>query len=489
MAIIGVGCNERPANAISSSEIPTIFPDYTDVTIPCNIAPLNFRPNVESVESCYAEVSCNGQSMEVYGKTDIRFNEKEWRKMLANGKESDITITLYTKQQGKWAEWKAFNIHVSDKPIDSHLVYRLIEPGYEKWHIVGVYQRNLTNFDENMIYNNMLQSNDVDGQCINCHSYKNYKTDNMQFHVRQHKGGTMLVTNGEVKKINLKTDSTISAGVYPAWHPTHNLIAYSINDTGQSFHTKNNNKIEVQDLKSDLILYDIDRNEVSFIEHDTLEWEVFPAWAPDGRTLYYNSAHYEIQNFAGKEREIIDNYKNFHYNIYRKSFDPETKTFGPAEMVLNADSLGKSATLPRISPDGRYLLFGMAEYGCFHIWHKDADLYMIDLQTMALRNMRELNSNDVESYHSWSSNGRWILYTSRRDDGGYTRLYIAYFDKQGRAHKPFILPQEDPYFYNDYYKSYNVPEYMIEPVTITPQEFARYIDTEVVPAKFKSQNL
>jgi Tol biopolymer transport system component len=309
----------------------------------------------------------------------------------------------------------------------------------------------------------------------------------MQFHARQYKGGTLLVTTDGVKKINLKTDSTISAGVYPAWHPTHNFIAYSINDTGQSFHTKNNNKIEVQDLRSDLILYNVDRNEVSFIEHDTLEWEVFPTWSPDGKTLYYCSAHMEIQDYSQREREIIDRYKDFKYNIYRKAFDPETRTFGPSEMVHDASSMGKSATFPRISPDGRYLLFGMGEYGCFHIWHKDADLHIIDLKTMQLRNVKEINSSDVESYHAWSSNGRWMLFTSRRDDGGYTRLYMAYFDKRGKAHKPFLLPQRDPYFYADYYKSYNVPEFMIEPVTITPQEFARYLDTDAQAATFRSQ--
>ena len=101
--------------------------------------------------------------------------------------------------------------------------------------------------------------------------------------------------------------------------------------------------------------------------------------------------------------------------------------------------------------------------------------------------MKEINSDKADSYHNWNVNSHWIVFTSRRDDGGYTRLYIAYFDKNGKAHKPFILPQEDPYFYDNYYKSYNVPEYMIEPVTITPQEFARHIDTEVVPATFKSQ--
>ena len=452
------GCSAQPPREFTeTNQTATIHPEYGSTVIPYNIAPLNFGYQDEG-KAYITELKAGEQSLVMKGKS-TDWKVKKWHKLLEANKGKAIEVNTYIKTDDGWKKYRPIKWQVAEEPIDPYISYRIIAPSYVTYEELSIRQRNLTNFDEQIIYNNMLLSDDVNGQCINCHHYRNYKTDNMQFHVRQHKGGTMLVNNGQVKKINLKTDSTISAGVYPAWHPTHNLIAYSI-----------------------------DNNEVSFSEHDTLEWEVFPAWAPDGKTLYYNSAHYEIQNYAGREREIIDNYRNFHYNIYRKSFDPATKTFGPAEMVLNADSLGKSATLPRISPDGRYLLFGMAEYGCFHIWHKDADLYMIDLQTMALRNMRELNSNDVESYHSWSSNGRWILYTSRRDDGGYTRLYIAYFDKQGRAHKPFILPQEDPYFYNDYYKSYNVPEYMIEPVTITPQEFARYIDTEVVPAKFKSQN-
>ena len=486
IAILGLltACTASvPTQYTESDERASVYPNYTNITIPCNIAPLNFDYTMEGKEFI-TELKGNEQSLVVKGK-QTNWNLKKWHALLDNNKGKSIEVNSYVRTDNGWQKLRPTKWVVSKDSIDPYISYRIIAPSYVTYEELSIRQRNLANFDESIIYNNMLQSTDEDGQCINCHSYKNYKTDNMQFHVRQHKGGTMLVTNGEVKKINLKTDSTISAGVYPAWHPTHNLIAYSINDTGQSFHTKNSNKIEVQDLKSDLILYDIDHNEVSFIEHDTLEWEVFPAWAPDGKMLYYNSAHYEIQNHAGREREIIDNYKEFHYNIYRKPFDPDTKTFGPSELVFNADSLGKSATLPRISPDGRYLLFGMAEYGCFHIWHKDADLYLIDLKTNQLRNLREINSKEVESYHSWSSNGRWILFTSRRDDGGFTRLYIAYFDKNGRAHKPFILPQKDPYFYNDYYKSYNVPEYMIEPVTITPQEFARHIEQPVQSAVFK----
>ncbi len=484
-AILFVGCSVSvPEQYTEVAERPVIHPDYSGITIPYNIAPLNFAYTVEG-DDFVTELKAGEQSLVIDGKaTD--WKQKAWHGFMESCKGKTVEVNAYVKRNGAWQKYRPLEWYVAPEPIDPYISYRIIAPSYVTYEELTIRQREMASFDEQVIYNNMLLSNDVDGQCINCHSYKNYKTDNMQFHVRQYKGGTVLVTDGEVKKINLKTDSTISAGVYPAWHPTHNLIAYSVNETGQSFHTKNNNKIEVQDLKSDLILYDIDHNEVSFIEHDTLEWEVFPAWSPDGRMLYYSSAYIEVENHAERERELINRYKDYHYNLYRKSFDPETRTFGPRELVLDAAAMDKSATLPRISPDGRYLLFGMADYGCFHIWHKDADLYLLDLESMALRNVKEINSDEVESYHSWSSNGRWMLFTSRRDDGGYTHLYIAYFDTEGKAHRPFLLPQRDPYFYENYYKSYNVPEFMLEPVTITPQEFARHIDTEAQAAKFKS---
>ena len=485
-SVLLTGCTATvPEQYTEVGECPVIYPDYSDITIPYNIAPLNIAYEMEG-EKFITELKVGEQTIVMKGKqTD--WNMKQWHGLLASAKGKTVELNAYVQTGKGWVKYRPVKWNVAEEPIDSYISYRIIAPSYVTYEELSIRQRELSTFDEEMIYNNMLLSTDTEGQCINCHSYKNYKTDNMQFHARQHKGGTLLVTSEGVKKINLKTDSTISAGVYPAWHPTHNYIAYSINDTGQSFHTKNNNKIEVQDLRSDLILYNVDRNEVSFIEHDTLEWEVFPTWSPDGKTLYYCSAHMEIQDYSQREREIIDRYKDFKYNIYRKAFDPETRTFGPAEMVLDASSMGKSATFPRISPDGRYLLFGMGEYGCFHIWHKDADLYIIDLKTMQLRNVKEINSSDVESYHAWSSNGRWMLFTSRRDDGGYTRLYMAYFDNQGKAYKPFLLPQRDPYFYADYYKSYNVPEFMVEPVTITPQEFARYLDTDAQTATFCSQ--
>jgi Tol biopolymer transport system component len=309
----------------------------------------------------------------------------------------------------------------------------------------------------------------------------------MQFHARLNHGGTLINYDGKLRKVNLKTDSTLSAGVYPAWHPTLPFIAYSTNITRQMFHTLDVNKVEVFDTQSDLILYDLERNEVINVENSPQEFEVFPTWSPDGRWLYYCSAHFEQQDTVKFEAELIRRYQDLKYCIYRKPFDPEKRTFGPSEMVFDAASQGLSATLPRISPDGRWLMLSVGSWGCFHIWHRDADLWLMTLAEDRIRPMDEVNSPSVESYHTWSQNGRWIVFSSRRYDGNYTRPFFAHVDENGRATKPFELPQADPSYHRELMQSYNVPEFLTGPVTITPQSFADALKKPAEQARFKSK--
>jgi len=80
-----------------------------------------------------------------------------------------------------------------------------------------------------------------------------------------------------------------------------------------------------------------------------------------------------------------------------------------------------------------------------------------------------VNSSETESYHSWSSSSRWFVFSSRRIDGLYTRPYIAYIDENGNAAKPFLLPQRDPNFYDEFMKSFNIPEF-----TKGPMDFDSY---------------
>lgn len=487
VALLFVSCGHQvPENFWEKDELPNIYPDYTNVTVPINIAPLTFEIDGK-VDDVVARLSV-GEEEVVCGGPKIQPDVDDWHRLAEAAKGKAINVEVYVKDNDNWTRFKPFNIYVSPDSIDPYISYRLISPSYVTYEELTINQRCLENYEESVIFDNMLCSEGTQGQCINCHNYQQYNPDRMQFHARQNMGGTVIAYDGKIQKINMRNDSILSAGVYPTWHPWLPFIVYSTNMTGQIFHSVNPNKIEVFDSESDLIAYNVEKNEVTNIEKDPAEMECFPFWAPDGKTLYYCSAHFEYSDSVGdKGLEFITRTQEAKYNLYKKRFDPETMQFGPRELVFAADSLGKSATLPRISPDGRYLMFTLAKYGVFHIWHHDADLFLLDLQTGEVRNMEEINSPDTESYHSWSSNGRWVVFSSRRYDGNYTRPFIAHVDEKGIGTKPFELPCADPDYHRQFLKCYNIPEFMRGPVTIQPQKFADILKQDAVPVKYVSK--
>jgi len=482
-------CANQPDVPSSSKEancLPAIFPDYCNVTVPCNIAPLNFMLPSDEYEACVARLTTPDGQQQTYGNgVKVQIPEKEWHTMLDASKGKSIKVEVWGKKEGEWQSFSPFEIHVAEEPIDEYLSYRLIEPSYVAWTFMEIAQRNLTTFEETQIFNNEItMNNNKIGQCINCHSYQNYKTDNMLFHVRLSNAGTVIVNDGQVSRVNLKRDYTISGGVYPAWHPTAKLIAFSTNKTRQGFHTLNPNKIEVYDLASDMILYDVETDSVSVVSEDPDLLEVYPTWSPDGKYLYYCKSVPLPEEM--RDKDIRTTYPKTQYNLYRRSFDLATHGFGDEELVYDAASSDKSVSLPRLSPDGHYLLFAIGQYGCFHSRHHDADIVCMpmDVQTDSLSesglldhasalDLTPLNSDGYsDSYPSWSSNGHWIMLASRRDDDNYSRVYFSYFNN-GKVEKAFLLPQEDPELHITLLKSYNRPEFMVEPVRISVEEFSR----------------
>lgn len=511
-----------PSQFTTVDSLPAIYPDYVGVTVPKNIAPLTFMIE-EGQENIVARWTVGQQEWVIGSEEGVCPSKDQWQDMkeAALKAGAPLNVEVYAESDGKWTKFKEFSIHVSGDEIDPYISYRLISPSYVTYEGLTINQRCLENYDEEVIYSNMINTTEKDGQCINCHSFQNYNPERMQFHARQHLGGTVITYDGKAEKHAIGTILTIEAngdtvrgsGVYPAWHPTEPLIAYSSNKTGQTFYTYDPQKVEVQDTYSDLILYDINSKKVYPLEKDTNDLDCFPAWTPDGKYLYYCSAHYEKHDSlpaTTKEMDLIQNYRDVHYNLYRRAFDLRTKKFGARELVYDAAADTLSATLPRVSPDGTKLLFTLGKYGIFHIWHNSSDLYMIDLTKVKdnaanaetsvdtasdnvdavssasavqrtpcnfpkPQNIKELNSPDVESYHSWSSNGKWVIFSSRRHDGNFTRPFMAHLNADGSFSRPFELPQARPDYHLQFLRSYNIPEFMSGPVTIKPQELAKVI--------------
>jgi Tol biopolymer transport system component len=482
------GCSpETPDLSQSRTEDrpPAIWPDYNGVTLPPNLGPINFT--IREKGSRYFVRISRGDSSRcaitlLSRSPNVRIPLKPWRALLGEGPGGVLRIDVCSQDnQGCWTRFAPLSNTIAAEPIDTHLVYRIIQPLYMMHTDMGIYERDLTSFAERPL----LLNTATGGNCINCHAFDHGNPDRMMFHMRAGAVGTsmILLYDGELAKVDTKTPAN-PAGAYRSWHPNGRIIAFSHNAVRQVFHGLGKNR-DVYDRSSDLFLYDVKTHTITtspkVASPDRME--TYPEWSADGRFLYFCSAP-ALELYGQAEHP----YNKIRYDLMRIAYDPNTGSWGEVERVVAASDQGLSAAHPRVSPDGRTLLFCMSKYSNFPLYSPDSDLYVLDLQTLQCRKAEEVNSDQAESYHSWSSNGRWIVFSSKRQDGTSTHFYISYFNTAGHFTKPFLLPQRDPEYQATLPIVYNIPEFVKGPVKVRPQALIKAAWSKtVIPSRLDPQ--
>jgi len=482
MVILCPSCTDNKPNleeCIVIERQPVISPDYTDTTLPPNIAPTSFVVK-EAASAYYVQISSRqGEDIDIFSRSaNIDIPIKPWKRLLNQNRNKSLLVTIFTRDKnGKWNRFTPIENKIATEEIDSHLVYRLMKPLYQYWDKLGIYQRDLTSFDERpIVLNTALGKN-----CVNCHYFHDHNPDRMMFHMRAGAVGTSMILayDGEVHKIDTST-SFNHATSYRSWHPNGQIIAFAFNTVKQVFHAVGKN-LDVYDRASDLLLYNIKTNTVTSSPKISSpeRMETYPEWSTDGKYLYFCSSP-ALEAFDETEHPLT----KIRYDLMRISYDVQTDTWGKVEPVVLASKLGKSVAHPKVSPDGRYILFCMSEYSYFPLYMPDSDLYLLDTETLEFHKPDKINSDRAESYHCWSSNGRWAVFSSKRQDGQSTHPYFSYFDKNGNFSKPFLLPQKDPAYNQLRVVVYNIPELVKGPVKIPPQKLIKTAwSDQIVKAK------
>ena len=461
-----LSCSSGPDNPTLASQLPEIYPDYIGVTIPADIAPLNFNFADEAIDRMDVTVKGEkGGELHVIGEW-ADFDIDEWHALTEQNQGGKLTVTVCTEKDGQWTQYKDFDIFVSDASLDDWgLTYRRIKPGYEVGGDIGIYQRELSSFDEYAIITETV----VPGRCFNCHTANRTNPNRLTMQMRGEGGGTMIQKDGHQMWVETKTDSTKAAGSYSYWHPQGDYVALAVNSVHQAFFTGTGQRIEVYHTFSNVEVLDTRTNELilsPLLQTDDLE--IFPAFSHDGKWLYYSTS---------KPCRVPAEYEKVKCSLCRIAFDAEKGVFGETvDTLLNGPATDKSYVLARPSYDGRWLMYCASSRGNFPVSQNDADLWLMDLKTGESRELKELNTPQSESYHNWSENSRWLVFSSKREDGMYTKLYLATIDEQGRVSKPFLLPQRHPRkFYRDMMDAYNCPDFTKSKVELDAHEAYRQV--------------
>jgi hypothetical protein len=424
---------------------------YDGAAFPPNIAPSRISWEDQTDNTWMVCVRAKGWSSSLQVVT----REKEWRpsadiwkaiKQDAGDGWVDVEVrgcsVLDGKRLGEGVYVDRIKFRISRYPADPCVVFRMVTPLFHGLKTPDICYQEIGSLHAKMFLPGKNQ------YCTNCHSFPANpslpaKDVNLAIAVRE-----QLVPGKNRRMLGLydfatRAGKTMNVNSYfMCWSPDGSKVAVT---GGHEVLVRPMVTLETQQfyvLLADIVIVDTRTLEAAPLPgaSEPEYMESFPTWSPDGKTIVFARAR-ELSFYEFSERK---------YDLYQVSYNDGAG--GKATPVPGASQNGMSNFAPRYSPDGKWIVFNQAEWGS--LVAPSAHLWILSTEEGAVPRKLECNCDAaMDSHHSWSSNSRWLLFASKRDDGIFARLYLSEIDEAGHAAPPVELPTED-----DTMMSYNVPE-------------------------------
>ena len=126
--LLSCGGVKVPEKYTQSDTLPAIYPDYTNVTVPVNIAPLTFQMD-RAADEMVARFSV-GDTEVLCGPDKAQPDADDWRELVEKARGKAIQVEVYARNGEQWTRFQPFNIYVSPDSIDPYISYRIIPPSF-----------------------------------------------------------------------------------------------------------------------------------------------------------------------------------------------------------------------------------------------------------------------------------------------------------------------------------------------------------------------
>jgi Flp pilus assembly protein TadD/dipeptidyl aminopeptidase/acylaminoacyl peptidase len=230
-------------------------------------------------------------------------------------------------------------------------------------------------------------------------------------------------------------------------------------------------------IKGILVVYDIETGAFKPLPGaDDPEYvQSNPTWSPDGKSIVFaRTKAYRKDSIANATSvllnekdvpEFVNDKEPFKFDLYRVPFNGGRG--GKAEPIEGASHNGKSNYFAKFSPDGKWIVFCKAEN--YMLLMPDSELYIVPAAGGEARRLRA-NTPRMNSWHSWSSNGRWLVFSSKANTA-YTQLFLTHIDEDGQSTPPVVLER-----FTGADRAANIPEFVPLPAEAIAKIKEQFLD-------------
>jgi len=449
--IFTVSCKTKPNN--KSEQLSILYPKDSTLFPPEITAP-TFRWIDNSKETKAWEITIkDNKDVILLNTTSIlkywQPDKKDWELMKENAKSGHISISIKGELAAN-TKLSTVRILCSDDEIGAPIFYRSVPLPFKfarenlskvSWHL-----GNVSSYEKAP---EVLKNIPV---CGNCHSFSSDgRYIAMDVDARDEKGAFVITefkekTEFEEDKIinwSEAQDGEFTYGLLSQISPNGRYVVSTLKDCEIFVDRK---EMEYSQLffpfKGILQIYDRETNKYFELSgaNDIDLVHSNPTWSPDGKFIYFcrsKAAHFEESGIHNGSKptdhkkynkflqKFLDREKLFKFDVYRIPFNDGKG--GKAEPVIGASNNNLSNYFPKISPNGKWLIFTQAE--SFMLLQKDSKLKIIPAEGGKVRTLK-CNSDNMNSWHSWSPNSKWLAFSSK-ENGPYTQVYVTHIDEDG----------------------------------------------------------
>jgi Tol biopolymer transport system component len=408
-----------------------------------------------------------------------RFPEKVWRRLREEAATCDAQVLVkglelngHSQRSGLIQASEPVRFRISPDPADNYIVYRLVAPPFSSSKTPDLFVRDIRE-DEPRLFLSARRT-----YCVNCHTFssKQGDTGKLSLQVRS------LAASGQKLPVYLgvydldrhsgfrvQLPFEIQMTTFMAWSPDGNKLAFSANQKIVALKPILYETQLAGMAISDIAIYDLTRNEAYLLPgaSDPDMLEVYPCWSLDGSFIVF------CQTPVGAHPA------NILFDLVTLPIHESGDAV--ARPIEGAAANGRSNYFPHFSPDGKWLSFCQCDGG--DLIRSSSDIYLKHGNLQGPAHRLECNvAYAADSWHSWSSNSRWLVWASKRDGGVYAYLYLTHIDQDGHASPAIRLPMKER---PD--ASFNIPEFVARDPGIREADLFDAIRVEQQPRIVKEK--